>query len=94
LTGDSLLATVLHKLALVNDYAGPERMEWWAVALNSYADFIRVSTGLFFLGTIITGGLLSTGKPMPAAILTIHQITPFLTVFSTAVTLYLLLSRK
>jgi hypothetical protein len=52
-----------------------------------------VVTGLLFLGTVITGGLLSTGKPMPAAILTMHQITPFLTVLSTAVTLYLLVSR-
>jgi hypothetical protein len=51
-----------------------------------------VVTGLLFLGTVITGGLLSTGKPMPAAILTMHQITPFLTVLSTAVTLYLLVS--
>jgi hypothetical protein len=53
-----------------------------------------VVTGLFFLSTIISGGLLSTGKPKPAAILTMHQITPFLTVLSTAVTLYLLISRK
>jgi hypothetical protein len=53
-----------------------------------------VVTGLFFLSTIVSGGLLSTGKPMPAVILTMHQITPFLTVFSAAVTLYLLLSRK
>jgi len=53
-----------------------------------------VVTGLLFLGTVVSGGLLSTGKPMPAAILRMHQITPFLTVFSTAVTLYLLLSRK
>ena len=43
--GDHLVATVLHKLALVNDYTGPERIEWWAVALNDYADFVRVSTG-------------------------------------------------
>ena len=49
-----------------------------------------VVTGLFFLSAIISGGLLSTDKPMPAAILTIHRITPFLTVLSTAVTLYLL----
>jgi hypothetical protein len=50
-----------------------------------------VVTGLLFLGTGITGGLLSIDKPMPAAILTIHQITPFLTVLSTAATLYLVL---
>jgi hypothetical protein len=33
---------------------------------------------------IATGGLLSIGKSLPAAILTMHQITPFLTVLSTA----------
>jgi hypothetical protein len=51
-------------------------------------------TGLLFLGTGIAGGLLSTDKPVPAAISWMHRITPFLTVLSTAVTLYLLLSRK
>jgi hypothetical protein len=50
-------------------------------------------TGLVFLATVITGGLLSTDKSMPAAILTAHQITPFLTAISAAVTLYLLQSR-
>jgi hypothetical protein len=62
--------------------------------LNTIELTAGVVTGLFFLGTIISGGLLSTGKPMPAVILTLHQITPFLTVLSTAATLYLLLSRK
>lgn len=41
----------------------------------------------------VVTGLLRTDKPMPAAILTIHQITPFLAALSTAATLYLLLSR-
>ena len=53
-----------------------------------------VVTGLFFLGTIVTGGLLSVDRPMPAIVLWLHRITPFLTVLSTAVTLYLLLGRK
>lgn len=53
-----------------------------------------VITGVFFLGTILSGGLLSTGKPIPAIVLRMHQILPFLTLFSTAVTLYLLLNRK
>ena len=60
-------------------------------ATESIADVV---TGLLFLGTMISGGLLSTDKPMPAAILTMHRLTPLLTVFSTAVTLYLLLGRK
>jgi hypothetical protein len=53
-----------------------------------------VVTGLFFLDAVVSGGLLSIGKPMPAAILTMHRITPFLTLFSAAATLYLLLGRK
>jgi hypothetical protein len=64
-----------------------------AATLSAIGLAAGVVTGLFFLGTIMAGGLLSIGKPMPAAILTMHQITPFLTVFSTAATLYLLLSR-
>ena len=58
-----------------------------------------VVTGLFFLGTIATGGLLSADSLVPAArtarvrvaILWAHRITPFLTVLSTAAALYLLL---
>ena len=53
-----------------------------------------VVTVLFFAGNVATGGLLSTDKTMPAVILRLHQITPYLTVLSTAVTLYLLLNRK
>lgn len=53
-----------------------------------------VVTGLLFLGTGILGGILSTEKPVPGAILRLHQTGPFLTVFCTAVTLYLLLGRK
>jgi hypothetical protein len=40
-------------------------------------------TGVLFLGTIATGGLLSIGKEMPEAVLRLHQITPYLTVLST-----------
>ncbi len=43
--GDPLLGTVLYKLALLNDYTGPEMMEWWAVAFKDYASFIRAVTG-------------------------------------------------
>ena len=47
-------------------------------------------SGLFFLGTFISGGLLSTGKPMPALLSRVHQVMPFLTTLSTAGSLYLL----
>jgi ABC-type multidrug transport system permease subunit len=49
-----------------------------------------VVTGLLFLVTGISGGLLSMGKLMPEVIIIMHQILPVLAVFSTAVTLYLL----
>jgi hypothetical protein len=49
-----------------------------------------VVTGVFILITIITGGLVSALKTTPIAILRVHQITPWLTTLSTAVTLILL----
>ena len=52
-----------------------------------------VVTGFVFLGTGISGGVLSTDRPIPPALLRVHQIGPFLTVLSTAGTLYLLVSR-
>jgi hypothetical protein len=36
-------------------------------ALSRIAAITVVVTGLLFLGTAISGGLLSTGKPTPAA---------------------------
>jgi len=65
----------------------------WDVALGAIDWAVVALTGLFFLGTIATGGLLSVDRPMPAAVLTLHRITPFLTVLSTAAALYLLLGR-
>jgi hypothetical protein len=52
-----------------------------------------VVTGLCFLGTVISGGLLSSDKPMPVAVLRVHQIVPVLTALSAGVALYLLLGR-
>jgi hypothetical protein len=51
-------------------------------------------TGLFFLGLIATGGLLSSDRQMPALVLRLHQIVPYLTVLSAAATLYLLQSGR
>jgi hypothetical protein len=61
-----------------------------AGALSATELLPAIVTGLVFLGTMVTGGLLSIGKAMPAIVLRLHQITPYLTVLSTAVTLYLL----
>jgi len=61
-----------------------------AGALSTTELLAAIVTGLFFLGTMVTGGLLSIGKALPAIVLRLHQITPYLTVLSTAATMYLL----
>lgn len=47
-------------------------------------------TSVSLLALIATGGLLSTGKRMPALIQKLHHTIPYLALVSTAVTLYLL----
>jgi hypothetical protein len=61
-------------------------------ALSAIELIAGVITSLFFLSLIATGGLLSSDKQMPVIVLRLHQIAPYLTVLSTAVTLYLLQS--
>jgi hypothetical protein len=65
-----------------------------SAGLGSLGLIAAVVTGLLFLGTIATGGLLSMTKPMPDLVHHLHQITPFLTLLSTAITMYLLIRVK
>ena len=44
---------------------------------------------LSFLATIISGGLLSTDKDMPAFVGWMHRLLPYLTLLSSLVTLYI-----
>ena len=64
-------------------------------ALSAVEVLAAIVTGLFFLGTMGTGGALSipSDKAIPAIVHKLHQVTPYLTVLSTAVTLYLLRGR-
>lgn len=48
-------------------------------------------TVALFIDTIVTGGLLSTGSEMPGFVLTMHQVTPFLTLIASGITLALVL---
>ena len=77
-------AFLIVTMVRLNRVAPLSATEWTAI----------VVTGLCFLGTIVSGGLLSIDKPMPAAILRAHQIMPVLVVISTTVSLYFLLSRR
>jgi heme A synthase len=65
-----------------------------AAALSAAELTAGIVAGLFFISLVVTGGLLSTEKEMPAIVLSLHQITPYLTVLSTAVSLYLLWKRE
>lgn len=53
-------------------------------------------TILSFIATVTTGSLLSipASKPMPEIVSKLNKIFPYITVLSTSVTLYLLLTRK
>ncbi|MBN1889190.1 MAG: hypothetical protein JW850_14450 [Thermoflexales bacterium] len=62
-------------------------------ALSALELAAGVVTGLFFIGTIISGGLVTIDKPWPAVVSTMHKLLPWLTALSTAVTSYLLLSK-
>ena len=63
-------------------------------ALSAMELIAGVVTGLFLLGLMVTGGLLSIDKQMPAIVRKLHQIAPYLTVAAAAVTLYLLQSAR
>ena len=53
-----------------------------------------ITTIILFVLAIATGGLLSTDKTMPAIVAIIHKVAPFLSIVSTAATLYLLVQNR
>jgi hypothetical protein len=59
--------------------------------LNAAAIVATIITGVLFVVTIITGGLLSLDQPISTMSI-VHKIGPFLTVASTIVTIYLLVN--
>ena len=52
------------------------------VPLNSLKFGLVAAAGIFFVSTIITGGLLSTDKNLSTIVHRFHQIIPYLTVLS------------
>jgi hypothetical protein len=76
-SGIYLLVTILQRNRMVPLGA----TEWIAI----------VVTGLCTLGTVASGGFLSSEEPRPVAVLRVHQVMPVLTVLSSGVTLYLVL---
>ncbi len=52
-----------------------------------------IAAALFFIATIVFGGLVSTGNPMPAFVSLAHKVLPYVTVLFTTGSLVLLLKR-
>lgn len=73
----------------VNIYRIHQRAPLTALELS-----ICVASGLLFVATIVSGGLVSVDRSWPAVVPLFHKILPYLTVLSTAGSLYLLLGPK
>ena len=63
------------------------------IPLNTIEWVAILVTGLCFMGTVASGGVLSSDEPKPAAVLRVHQIVPVLTLLSSAATLFFVLGR-
>lgn len=68
-------------ISRVNKAAPMDSTQWLAVVI----------AGVCALVTILTGGLASIDRPMPAILSTLHKAFPYLSVLSTGWVMYLLL---
>jgi len=55
---------------------------------------VSMIAGLLFICTVVSGGLVSIDRPMPAGIGLLHKLLPYFTTLSSAAALYLLFTRK
>jgi hypothetical protein len=78
------LACLILSALLVNDLRG-------RIPLSDSEIAAIAVGGLSFLMTIISGGLVSLDKPAHRAVWAIHWVGPFLTLFATAASIYLLI---
>ena len=66
-----------------------------ALEFRTFIELVVIAvTGLLIIALFISGAFLSLGKPLPEAILRIHQLAPMLALASLAMTIYLLVSSK
>lgn len=80
----------VHKLAALAGLVLLVRTAWTARPLELLAWALLIAAGLAFLALIITGGLLSLERPMPALLKRFHHIAPYLAALSAAGLVYLL----
>ena len=84
--GEDLISRVSYVMA----HPGAEQA--LSIDVRIMAVIIFAVTGLLFLALIITGALLSINESAQPAILRTHQVAPLLVLFSTAVSIFLLVS--
>lgn len=65
-----------------------------ATPLDTVALITCAVAGLFFLATIVFGGLVSIDKAMPGFVSLAHKLLPWLTALSTITSLFLLLRNR
>ena len=84
LIGLAVIAYLIVKIYNINRVSDLSLVEW----------IICVITGILFIVAIVSGGLLSIEKSVSEAIKKMHKAISFLTVLSTALTLYLILNHN
>lgn len=84
LIGFGLFVLLMIRVIQLNRTVPLSTIEWIAFAVAA----------LFFIATIVFGGLVSIDKPWPAIVSLAHKLLPYLTVLSTGFSLYLLLGQK
>jgi len=86
----------LHKLFAL---AAAAATGWFVVrtsqasSLDAKESAAVVITAVFFLGAMISGGIASARRTIPAGVSAAHKIFPVLTVLSASAALYFLLTR-
>jgi|FLOH01.1.fsa_nt_gi hypothetical protein len=89
LTSHKLISLALFVLLCIVVYRFSQIHEFNAVVTS-----LCVITGLLFLGSLVSGGLLSTDLALPSFLKITHHITPYLAVLFSGITLYLIISPK
>lgn len=84
LIGVGLFVFLVVRMVQINGTTPLGTVEWIAC----------VAAALFFIATIVLGGLVSIEKPWPVIVTLSHKLLPYLTVLSTAFSLYRLLGQK
>ena len=66
-----------------------------AADIRAFVELVLIAVaGLLTLALFMSGAFLSLGKPLPAAILRIHQVAPLLALAFSLMTIYLLVGSR